>query len=166
MQRFPLSEQVTQRSSLESQSDRSTPVWALRQHSWKQDDQTLFGTSLPKDIRSCLQIINLSLNHDDNIYIRDQDGDYLKDSPGSAPHNWRNSSQHAEPHPGQNSQRPVPETPACRGCCRWASARGGAVGGRDSTRSAKAQPRDWWSCTQTQPPRKLLQANPLPEGIP
>ena len=99
------------------------PVWAFHRRSWRQDDQAHFGTLLPKDIRSCWQIINLSLNHGDNIYIRDQDSDYLKDSPGRAPHNWKNSSQHAEPHPGQNSQRPVPETPACRVCCRWTSAR-------------------------------------------
>lgn len=46
------------------------------------------------------------------------------------------------------------------------AAGGPAPGGRDSTRSAKAEPRDWWPRTQTQPPRKLLWANPLPEGIP
>ena len=134
------------------------PVSAFHRRSWRQDDQAHFGTLLPKDIRSCRQIINLSLNHGDNIYIRDQDSDYLKDSPGSAPHNWRNSSRHAEPHrarthSGQSRIRRLVE----------GAAGGPAPGGRDSTRSAKAQPR---SRSQTQPGRKLLRANPLPEGIP
>lgn len=84
------------------------PVWAFL--SRLPGDRTLqYCLVLFKDIRSCRGKSLISEPRRQYLHS-DQDSDYLKDSPGSAPHNWRNSSQHAEPHPGQNSQRPVPET--------------------------------------------------------